>query len=91
MRICDYKFAVYGFFAQHNGAAMLAEVAHTTDRVGHFAPLINALTDEQAESVLAMLKGLVNSNRAIPKKTVQPVQEKPSRKFRVEEDEVAQH
>jgi hypothetical protein len=41
--------------------------------------------------VLAMLKGLVNSNRAIPKKTVQPVQEKPSRKFRVEEDEVAQH
>ena len=27
MRICDYKFAVYGFFAEHKSLSMLPRVA----------------------------------------------------------------
>jgi hypothetical protein len=65
------------------GAALLSEIAHTTDRVSHFAPLINALNDEQAEVVLAMLKGLVEGGRPQRKTPNQLEQEKTGRKLRV--------
>jgi transcriptional regulator with XRE-family HTH domain len=45
----------------------LAKVTKTSARLERFRPLLEALTDEQADAAHAMLQGLVNSK---PRKTV---------------------
>jgi hypothetical protein len=51
---------------RHYGQDMVAEVAGNSSRVESFAPLLNALTDEQAECARAMLQGLLNSGHLRP-------------------------
>ena len=69
------------------GPAVLAQVAKTSSRVEEFAPLLNALTEEQAQAALAMLQGLLNAGHTKSKahQNVKPVQHKEGRKFRDEE------